>query len=136
FPQAAIRRDIPSGLRPVTFDFQMSAGAWNWIRATSPKDASPEEVAKTLYGDETQAYVLTSAPPLFGYPDIDKLLPVHQRRYNEEGVRAQTDPTPVALMQDETAASQILAGPLADEVVQQAWGPSGPSRPLRCNTSG
>ena len=55
----------------MTFDFQMASGAWNWIRVTSPKDASVEEVAKTLYGDETRAYLLTPAPPLFGFPDVD-----------------------------------------------------------------
>jgi hypothetical protein len=115
FPEAAAKREIRSGLRPVTFDFQMASGAWNWIRVESPVDATPEEVAKTLYGTETKAYLLTAAPPLFGYDEINALLPVHQKKYNEEGLKAKTDPTPAPWMYDPTPAQQVLAGPLADE---------------------
>jgi hypothetical protein len=115
FPEAAIQKQLRSGLRPVTFDFQMAAGAWNWIRVTSPKDPTAEEVAKTLYGSETSAYKLTAAPPLFGYEDINELLHVHQQRYDKEGVKQKTDPSEVPPLYDETAANQILAGPLADE---------------------
>jgi hypothetical protein len=115
FPEAAAKREIRAGLRPVTFDFQMASGAWNWIRVESPVDASPEEVAKTLYGTETKAYLLTSAPPLFGYDYIDDLLPIHKKKYNEEGLKSKTDPTPVSKIFDPTPARQIIAGPLADE---------------------
>lgn len=115
FPGAAIKAQIRSGLRSITFDFQMASGAWNWIRVTSPNNATPEEVAKALYGDEAKAYLLTSSPPLFGYPNIDDLLPVHQQRYNTEGVKSTTDPTAVPLMQEDTPATQILSGPLADQ---------------------
>jgi Domain of unknown function (DUF4157)/A nuclease of the HNH/ENDO VII superfamily with conserved WHH len=115
FPEAAAKREIRSGLRPITFDFQMASGAWNWIRVESPVDATPEEVAKTLYGTETKTYLLTSAPPLFGYDEINDLLPVHQKKYNEEGLKSKTDPTEVPLMYDPTPAQQVLAGPLAEE---------------------
>jgi hypothetical protein len=115
YPEVARRRDLPSGLRPVTFEFQMKAGAWNWVRVTVPFDATTEEVAKTLYGTETKAYLLTPAPPLFGYPDINELLPVHQRKYDQEGVKPGVDPTEIPIMQEETPAHQVLAGPLADE---------------------
>ncbi|HEY1756202.1 MAG TPA: DUF4157 domain-containing protein [Bryobacteraceae bacterium] len=115
FPEVAAQRVIRSGLRPVTFDFQMGSGAWNWIRVTSPKDPTPEEVAKTLFGDEAQAYTLTTAPPLFGFENINQLLKVHQRRWDKEGVKENTDPSEPPPMYEETAATQIMAGPLADE---------------------
>jgi len=47
---------------------------WNWVKA-DPPDATPEEVAASLFGTEKNgerktflAYLLTAAPPLFGVP--------------------------------------------------------------------
>jgi len=47
---------------------------WNWVKA-DPPDATPEEVAGSLFGTEKNgerktflAYLLTAAPPLFGVP--------------------------------------------------------------------
>jgi Domain of unknown function (DUF4157) len=65
-------------LRPVNFEWQGAHDPklWNWVKA-DPPDASPEEVASSLfvhwkgtYGEQTSflAYLLTAAPPLFGVP--------------------------------------------------------------------
>lgn len=114
FPEVAVQHQIKTGLRPVVFEFQWEAGASKWLRVTSPVDATPEEVAKTLFGSETKAYLLTSAPPLFGVEDRD-LTPELQKRYFQELIKSRTAPTRVSGLQDNTPANQILAGPLADE---------------------
>jgi hypothetical protein len=115
FPEAARQHEIRSGLRPVVFQFQIAAGAWNWIRVDSPANAAPEEVAKALYGNETKAYLLTSAPPLFGFDDVYDLLPVQKKRFYTETSKGGAVPTRVSGSQEKTPTHQILAGPLGDE---------------------
>jgi hypothetical protein len=121
YPEAATPREVRARLRVITFDFQLASGDWNWIRVDSPADATPEEVAKALYGDETKAYLLTAAAPLFGFERIDDLLPIHQKKYNELGLevgpRAEVGPMHIPAMHEETPANQILSGPRADEAV-------------------
>jgi Domain of unknown function (DUF4157) len=66
------------GTHEVTFEF---AGAfdptiWNWIKVTSPKDPTPEDVASTPLIPEhpessmgaSQAYRIAASPPFFGIP--------------------------------------------------------------------
>ena len=69
------------GLRPVQYVWlgkETHGELWNWVRATSPADATVEEVSAQLFDDTAErhgekhgdylAFAMTSAPPLFGLP--------------------------------------------------------------------
>jgi hypothetical protein len=69
------------GLRPVQYVWlgkETHGELWNWVRATSPVDATVEEVSAQLFNDTAEshgekhgdylAFAMTSAPPLFGLP--------------------------------------------------------------------
>jgi len=69
------------GLRPVQYVWlgkETHGELWNWVRATSPADATAEEVSAQLFDDTAErhgekhgdylAFAMTSAPPLFGLP--------------------------------------------------------------------
>ncbi|HEU4731155.1 MAG TPA: hypothetical protein VFT22_24850 [Kofleriaceae bacterium] len=68
------------GLRPVQYVWlgKESRELWNWVRTTSPADATVEEVSAQLFSDTAEshgekhgdylAFAMTSAPPLFGLP--------------------------------------------------------------------
>jgi len=69
------------GLRPVHYVWlgkETHGELWNWVRATSPADATVEEVSAQLFSDTAEshgekhgdylAFAMTSAPPLFGLP--------------------------------------------------------------------
>ncbi len=50
--------------------FEAVQGLWSWIRVQRPADATVEEVAWLLYGDETRSNLIVPAPPFFGFnPD-------------------------------------------------------------------
>src|SRR5262249_30216752 len=61
------RDDGPAAQRMVTFTWQSPNQARRWIKVTDPIDATPEEVAKELLGDTWLTYLVTAAPPLFGF---------------------------------------------------------------------
>jgi hypothetical protein len=56
-------------LRAVTYEWQgaKDPNLWNWIKVTSPADATVEEVADT-FNDHEQAYRIAASPPYFGIP--------------------------------------------------------------------
>jgi hypothetical protein len=69
------------GLRPVHYVWlgkETQGELWNWVRATSPADATVEEVSAQLFSDTAEshgekhgdylAFAMTAAPPLFGLP--------------------------------------------------------------------
>jgi hypothetical protein len=69
------------GLRPVRYVWlgkETHGELWNWVRVTSPTDATVEEVSAQLFSDTAEshgekhgdylAFAMTSAPPLFGLP--------------------------------------------------------------------
>lgn len=71
------KSEKPRALRRVNSYQWQGPKLWNWIRVTDPTDATPEEVAATLWGkDQAEsfgrtsfyAYGITAAPPLFGIP--------------------------------------------------------------------
>ena len=67
---AAYRKSRPSDAaagraRLVDFDVEVNTGPMAWVRVSSA-NATPEDVAHTVYGDAALAYSVTAAPPLFG----------------------------------------------------------------------
>jgi hypothetical protein len=103
FTEAAVAAE-EQPLRLVQFRFLASEGLPTWIRVSTPLDATPEEVANTLYGDPTAASRLTAAPPMFGIPTSD--VPVDLFRSDaatmlsrdEHGRPARTGPEPSFLL--------------------------------------
>ena len=56
-------------LRAIAYEWQgaRDPNLWNWIKVTSPADATVEEVADTFNHHE-QAYRIAASPPYFGIP--------------------------------------------------------------------
>ncbi len=99
--------------RPVTFEWQHEQGAPNWIRVIEPRDATAEQVALTLCGTATSAYLLVDAAPLFGFPDCSILAPAQYAEWERRRARR----VPVSF------DSPLHEGALADEVmINQARG--------------
>jgi len=98
----------------VTLSIQWQQQAINWARV-SPPEATAEDVAAELYGSETMAYLITAAPPLFGFDtrfeNRQKLKPA----YRDELDRIQGSNDYHGSTGGADPASQILAGPLGDE---------------------
>lgn len=90
-PDETVLGDMRLGeLRTVNYEWQHDQGMWNWLRVTYPEKPTKEEVAKTLYGDETYAHTITDASPLFGIVDTDNmLLDVRSHWYKLGGVARQ-----------------------------------------------
>ena len=86
-------KEIPQKLRSVTLEFQFSQGAPNWVKVSSPENATKEEVAKELYGTETKAWTLTGTYPYFGIHrstnsrdtrrvELYKMMPSYEKLYD------------------------------------------------------
>jgi hypothetical protein len=110
FPSEAVphgaREAQPAAPRPVAFSWQAATGARHWIKVSDPIDATPEEVAHELYGDTRRAYLVTPAPPLFGFDPLGHgLVPRHQAALQ----KASGAPSAGG-----TVVHEILAGPQAD----------------------
>lgn len=92
------------GLRPVQYVWMGQEGKpelWNWVRVTSPADATVEEVAAALFPDTAEshgevhgdylAFALTAAPPLFGLPGHWAIRFDEAKRHAPATVPARTD---------------------------------------------
>ncbi len=127
---AAYRKDFPDEARPhgsrdskpvidtlrqVKFQWQSPKQARHWIRVTDPIDATPEEVAHELYGDTLRTYLITPAPPLFGF-DVrkDMLRPEHEKEYE----RFRDDRSPGG----DVAHEMLAGGQGNDAALDQAAG--------------
>jgi hypothetical protein len=86
-------KHLMHGANPVHFRFvDKDPTLWNWIEVTSPKNATPEDVASTelIPGDSTsvmgaaQAYRIAASPPFFGIP-IEVARKVPEMRANASG---------------------------------------------------
>ena len=55
---------------PIKIRFPWERNLWHWVEA-SPADATAQEVAKVLFGNEDQAYRLSPVAPLFGFRGSD-----------------------------------------------------------------
>ena len=75
----SLAKTAPQHLRPVEYAWQGASdrSLWNWVRVSSPVDATAEDVAATLWkhvertnGEPASyfAYGITAVPPLFGIP--------------------------------------------------------------------
>jgi hypothetical protein len=53
--------------RGVYFEFERGGGSWMMLRVEDPIDATPEEVALELYGDEAYAHLLTKAGRFYAF---------------------------------------------------------------------
>jgi len=72
------------GPRPIRgWSFDIRAGAITWIQVTDPREATAQDVAALLYGDESSANQIVAAPPRFGFRP-DRLLPDHATRWRRE----------------------------------------------------
>jgi hypothetical protein len=137
---AAFRKDFPEEgkphgprdgkpvidtLRKVSFQWQSPNQARHWIKVTDPIDATPEEVAHELFGNTLRTYLITPAPPLFGF-DIHK----DQLRspYEQQYAKFYDDKSPGG-----DPAHEILAGKQGDDAaLDQAAGRSTakPTKPV------
>ncbi|HTE50660.1 MAG TPA: DUF4157 domain-containing protein [Kofleriaceae bacterium] len=119
FPSEAAPRggrdDAPAALRKVKFAWQSPNQARRWIKVTDPIDATPEEVAKELFGDTLLTYLVTPAAPLFGLdPTKNMFVPEHEAAYS----KFTDDKSPGG-----SNEHQILSGPQADDAaLNQAAG--------------
>src|SRR6266850_7314642 len=88
------RRSIGASIttRRVSFQWQHGKGAWNWLRVTSPSDATKADVAAALYGDPTYAHTLTDAAPLFGFTNLDDMTFEVQASYQLALQTSKVDP--------------------------------------------
>jgi Domain of unknown function (DUF4157) len=105
----------PAELRKVRFEWQSPNHARHWIKVADPIDATPEEVAKELFGDTLLTYLITPASPLFGL-DVTKhsLVPLHEAAYH----KFSGDKSPGG-----SVGHEILAGPQGDDAaLDQAAG--------------
>jgi hypothetical protein len=124
----AEQRDIAApaafknGIRLVMFEWQGARDPklWNWVRATEPADARPEEVAAAVFerGDgqnhTEHAYALTAAPPYFRIP------PEWARKFP-----AAAEHAPVAEANEDAQARSALDladSPLGDETARAQAG--------------
>jgi hypothetical protein len=112
--------------RAVTFEFQGAKGAWFWLLAKDPPDATVEEVASSLYGDPTQAFRMVDAAPLFGFTGADLLLPANKDKLKEMSAdpkAAESTLYPLAKQQaglgfepvNLDPLAELMKGPLADD---------------------
>lgn len=97
--------DRPQG-RQVALRFPYERNLWHWVEA-SPPDASPEEVARALFGNEDQAFRLTPMAPLFGFRGADVAAFVPERRRELDELAAQHHPSPDVLNQADIAAHEM-----------------------------
>lgn len=106
-------RDQPSELRKVRFAWQAPNQARRWIQVVDPIDARPEEVAKELFGDSTLTYLVTAAPPLFGFDiRLHSFVPPYEKEFSK-----------FASSKGATPGLEILSGPRADDAaLNQAAG--------------
>jgi hypothetical protein len=80
-------KPFAKGARVVQYEWQgrRDPSLWNWIKVTSPADATAEDVANTALaggeaGDTTQAYRIAASPPYFGIPfETARLVPEAER---------------------------------------------------------
>jgi hypothetical protein len=97
---------------------------WNWVRAKQPADATAEEVAAKLWvvtdgrsdNASFNAYLLASAPPLFGVP---KRMAIHNAKMKPHA-------PPNALDGDDSVNAQLLrvaSGKTADQAALQEGRP-------------
>ena len=76
-------RPFAKGARVVRYEWQgaRDPNLWNWIKVTSPTDATAEDVANTALaggeaGDTREAYRIAASPPYFGIPfETARLIP-------------------------------------------------------------
>lgn len=124
----AYRRDFPAEAKvterrepkPIkAFTWCNQQGAANWIRVTDPADATVEDVAREMYGEDTMAWKITPAAPLFGLEPMG-LKPDHYRALSANGGGTSSDRPGGG---PQTLPQQLLTGPLADEAaLNQAKG--------------
>jgi hypothetical protein len=122
----------PIRSQPVRFFWEAKNGTWLWIRVTSPRDASVEEVANELYGDPAKASFLVNAAPLFGFQP-EHLTQTHRASWeNAAREAATTSATPDTGSNDiwsrvkqVAAIAYINAGaPLMDPAAEMMQHPS------------
>ena len=134
---AAYRKDYPAEAKvtartqpkPIkSFSWQHDKSAANWIRVNDPADATVEDVASEMYGNEEMAYKITPAAPLFGLEPMG-LKPDYYKALHAHGGGTSPELKPGGGPQ--TLPQQLLNGPLADEAaLAQAKGyKPGPSDP-------
>ncbi|MBA3461248.1 MAG: DUF4157 domain-containing protein [Deltaproteobacteria bacterium] len=78
---------------PIKVRFPWERNLWHWVEA-EPADATAQEVAKVLFGNEDQAYRLSPMAPLFGFraSDVQAFLP--DKRRELEDLAAAHHPNP------------------------------------------
>jgi hypothetical protein len=135
-PDEAAKHDLP-GLRPVALSFMFAQGMGKWVRA-NPPNASAEEVAKELYGDEARAHLLIAAPPTFAF-QVDAMTAVWKARWVEEANKpenhlAVSDPTLAKILDPKNGdpihqAQHSPAGGYAMLGQAKGFAPTGAKRP-------
>ena len=124
----AYRREFPAEAKiterrepkPIkAFTWCNQQGAANWIRVTDPADAMVEDVAREMYGEDTLAWKITPAAPLFGLEPMGLKLE-HYRVLSANGGGTSSERPGGG---PQTLPQQLLTGPLADEAaLNQAKG--------------
>ncbi len=96
-------RPFAKGARVVKYEWQgaRDPNLWNWIKVTSPTDATAEDVANTALaggeaGDVEQAYRIAVSPPYFGIPfETARLIPEAEKfAPTDLRIKLQTGPGP------------------------------------------
>jgi hypothetical protein len=117
FDYAGYRQTYPTEkgklgvLRPVTLTLEAPQDGLFYARVSAPADASPEEVANTLFGESTKTGELKIvAPPLFGFTDGSKLKPEYGSKLTAMGIDLNVQ------VYDWVAAA--AKGPMAEEIAK------------------
>lgn len=105
-------------LGKVSLEIQWQQRTLHWARAT-PATATAEDVAHELYGSDAMAYLITPAPPLFGFDASPEHRGKLEPRYREEldkinssNAYRGTNPPMRGTYGPE---GEVLAGPLGNE---------------------
>jgi uncharacterized protein DUF4157 len=69
---------------PATVTFAPEGRLWHWVKA-EPPNATKEQVAKTLFGKQEEAYRLIPMPPLFGFRARDAATGLTPKMYDRLG---------------------------------------------------
>lgn len=123
-------RPFARGARTIRYEWQgaRDPGLWNWIKVTTPADATVEDVAQHAFvgddalGGSEQAYRIAASPPFFGIPFETARLVEQARVHAPARVKAALDTGPGPRIADPAALERSA---ISDEAaLAQAPGPT------------
>jgi Domain of unknown function (DUF4157) len=128
-------KPFAKGARVVKYEWlgPRDSALWNWIKVTSPVDATAEDVANTALaggeaGDTEQAYRIAVSPPYFGIPfETARLIP-EAEKYAPTDLRIKLSSGPGPRVADPSALARSVVSD--DAALTQAPAPAKDDLPV------